>query len=386
VALVAVFAGFQWFRPIPSPVFHSNLSTSVRLPGAAPPLLWPPTGSAALSVAGAGSLGHVGSIHPVPIAGLAKVMTAYVILQDHPLGLDAAGPAIPVTPATIAAAREEAATQQSVVPVVAGETMTELQALEGLLVAQGNDIATLLTDWDASSTTAFVAKMNTAARVMGLGSTKFTDPSGLDPGSVSVPADMIRLGEVAMAIPTFRQLVALPQVTLPVAGLVYNVDYDVGHDGIVGIKTGTDAAAGGCFLFEAQKTVGGSVVTLVGAVLGQNGTSHITSALYDADLMVKAAFAAIRTVPLVPPGHLVGTIVAAWGASVPVTAESSRIVGWPGLTVPVRMGVGVLSSAISSGNRIGVLRADIDGQHIDVVLRVSRRLPSPSPIWRLTRS
>ena len=43
-----------------------------------------------------------------------------------------------------AAAQAEAATQQAVVPVVAGETLTELQALEGLLVAQGNDMALLL--------------------------------------------------------------------------------------------------------------------------------------------------------------------------------------------------------------------------------------------------
>jgi D-alanyl-D-alanine carboxypeptidase (penicillin-binding protein 5/6) len=52
---------------------------------------------------------------------------------------------------------------------------------------------------------------------------------------------------------------ALPQVTLPLAGVVYNLDYnldyDLGHDGIVGIKTGFDAAAGGCFLFAARHTV-----------------------------------------------------------------------------------------------------------------------------------
>jgi D-alanyl-D-alanine carboxypeptidase (penicillin-binding protein 5/6) len=48
---------------------------------------------------------------------------------------------------------------------------------------------------------------------------------------------------------------ALPQVTVPLAGVVYNLDYDLGHDGIVGIKTGFDAAAGGCFLFAARHTV-----------------------------------------------------------------------------------------------------------------------------------
>jgi D-alanyl-D-alanine carboxypeptidase (penicillin-binding protein 5/6) len=313
-------------------------------------------------------------------------MTAYVVLEDHPLAPGAAGPAIRVTAATIAAAQAEVATQQSVVPVIAGETLTEFEALEGLLVAQGNDIATLLADWDAGSVTAFVAKMNSAAHGLGLGATRFTDPSGLDPGSVSTPADMIRLGEAAIAIPAFAQVVAMPQVTLPLAGLVYNFDYDLGHNGIVGIKTGSDAAAGGCFLFEAERTVGGKSVTLVGAVLGQQATSPLTAALDDANVLVKAAFAVIATLPPVPPGQIVGRIVAPWCTSVPVTAsQSSSIVGWPGLAVPVQVHVRALLSAISGGARIGMLRVDLGAQNVDVVLRASRPLAGPSAIWRLTR-
>src|SRR5665213_519314 len=79
----------------------------------------------------------------------------------------------------------------------------------------------MLADWDAGGTDAFVAKMNGAAQTLALHSTHITDPSGLDSGTVSTPSDLIRLGEAAMAIPTFRQVVAMPQVTLPLAGLVY---------------------------------------------------------------------------------------------------------------------------------------------------------------------
>jgi len=270
--------------------------------------------------------------------------------------------------------------------VVVGETLTELQALEGLLVAQGNDIATLLADWDASSTTAFVAKMNTAAHALGLDSTTFTDPSGLDPRSVSTPADLIRLGEAAMAIPTFRQIVAAAQVTLPLAGLVYNLDFDLGRDGIVGITTGSDAAAGGCFLFAAQKNVGGMSTTLFGAVLGQQAISPNDAAVDHADALVRAAFAAISTFRPFPPGQLVGRIVAPWGTSVPVTAsKSSGLVSWPGLRVHVQVQVGALPSTIANGARIGVLRVAPGGQNIEVVLRASRRLPGPSVVWRLTR-
>ena len=41
-----------------------------------------------------------------------------------------------------------------------------------------------------------------------------------------------------MANPVFASIVVMPQVTLPNAGTVYNFDYDLGRDGIVGIKTG----------------------------------------------------------------------------------------------------------------------------------------------------
>ncbi len=386
VTLVGAFLGVQWFRPVPSPEFRSTVSMSVRLPGSFPSLPWPTSGSAALLVEGAGSLGHVGSTRPAPIAGLTQVMTAYVVLRDHPLAPDAAGAAIPVTVATIAAAQAEAASQQAVVPVVAGETLTELQALEGLLVAQGNDVASLLADWDASSITAFVAKMNLTAHRLGLGSTTFTDPSGLDPGSVSTPVDLIRLGEAAMAIPAFRQIVATAQVTLPLAGLVYNLDFDLGHDGIVGIKTASDAAGGGCFLFAAQHKVAGKRVTLLGAVLGQQTISPNDAAVDDADALVRAAFTAISTFRPFPPGELVGRIVASWGTSVPVTtSKASGLVGWPGLTVPVQVRVGALPSTIANGARIGVLRLAPGEQNFELVLRASGSLPGPSAIWRLTR-
>jgi D-alanyl-D-alanine carboxypeptidase (penicillin-binding protein 5/6) len=158
IVAVVVVAGVQWFRPLPAPVFRSAVSATLQVPGAPPALPWPATGAAVLSVGGVGMLGHVGSTQPVPVAGLAKVMTAYVVLADHPLAPEDDGPPVPVTAAAIATYQAEKADQQSVVPVAAGETLTERQALEGLLVASGNDMASLLAEWDAGSTASFVTR------------------------------------------------------------------------------------------------------------------------------------------------------------------------------------------------------------------------------------
>jgi serine-type D-Ala-D-Ala carboxypeptidase (penicillin-binding protein 5/6) len=368
-------------------MFRPAVITSVQLPGTSPSLPWPTTGSAALTMEGVGSLGHVGSTHAVPIASITKVMTAYIVLKDHPLGPGATGPAIPVTADTIAAYQTGLATQQSVVKVAAGESLTEIEALEGLLIPSGNDLATLLAEWDAGSTAAFIAKMNSTAQSLGLTSTHFVDVSGLDPGSTSTATDLIRLGQAAMGEPTFSQIVSMGEVTLPVAGLLYNFDYALGHDGIIGIKTGTDSAAGGCFLFEARRTIDSKQVTLVGAVLGQRTSSPITAVLDSAEALVNAAFAAMTTVPVVAPDRLDGQIVAPWGAKVAVKApHAPTVVGWPGLSMPAQLRIEQLPSVVTPGTRIGTLAVDLDGRQLDVVLRASGRLSGPPALWRLTRA
>jgi D-alanyl-D-alanine carboxypeptidase (penicillin-binding protein 5/6) len=247
-------------------------------------------------------------------------------------------------------------------------------------------MATLLADWDTGSTTSFVVKMNASARALGLGSTTFTDPSGADPGTVSTPGDMIRLGEAAMVIPALSQIVAMPQVTLPLAGLVYNFDADLGQSGIVGIKTGSDSAAGGCFLFESRETVDGTSLTLFGAVLGQGGVSPNTTALNDATALLDAAFADVRTFGSFPSSrNVVGWISTPWGQSVPVTVESSRIIGWSGLAVSLHVHLSGLSPANHSGAQVGVLRTNVGGQALTLALRTSQSLHGPSAFWRLTR-
>jgi len=61
----------------------------------------------------------------VPIASVAKVMTAYVVLHDHPLPSGGSGPDIAVQSSEAAAYPSQAREDDSLVPVVAGEMLTE---------------------------------------------------------------------------------------------------------------------------------------------------------------------------------------------------------------------------------------------------------------------
>jgi D-alanyl-D-alanine carboxypeptidase (penicillin-binding protein 5/6) len=52
---------------------------------------------------------------------------------------------------------------------------------------------------------------------------------------------------------------------------VHNTNTLLGHDGFVGVKTGSDDAAGGCFAFRAIRWIDGKRTTITGVVLGQPG-------------------------------------------------------------------------------------------------------------------
>ena len=251
-----------------------------------PRTVWPAYGQAAFIQRGQSQV-HAGpNQHAAPIASVAKVMTAYLMLRDRPLRLGEDGPTITLTDADVADTDRRRRQQESVVPIAAGEQLTERQALQALLLPSANNIAAILARWDAGSTGRFVARMNATARSLGMTHTRYTDPSGYDDATVSTAADQVRLVDRAMRLPVFASIVATPSATLPVAGTVHNTNRLLGHDGFVGVKTGSTAAAGGCFAFQAIRWIDGKRTTITGVVLGQPGHDQVEAGLAAADAMV----------------------------------------------------------------------------------------------------
>ena len=385
VAALCAGAIVQWVRPLP----HATLKTQeVRLPGLAPSFAWPSSGEAAATVVGVGSVGQLRGSQSVPVAGLAELLAAYVVLSDHRLAPGDEGPAIPVTADALAAYQAGQASRESEVPIAAGESLTELQALEGLLVDSGADMTTVLADWDAGSVSAFVAKMNAAASGLGLASTHITDPSGVDPATTSTAEDLVRLGEASLAIPVLRQIVSLGQASVPMTTVVYNPNFDLGHDGIIGIKTASDSTAKGCYLFAAQQNISGKPVMVVGAVLGQPGGAlgPNTAAVDAGDALVRSVFVALHSFTIFAPGQKVAEVDSPWGSMAPVTvAQPLDVIGWPGLVGTLEVRHRLLDGPLASGATIGTLRARVGGTSAQVVLRTASPLSGPGVWWRLTR-
>ena len=150
VAAVA-WVGVQLLRPVPSMTLTASVTTVRVLPGVAPRPDWPGRAEAAVGLPRNRPARRARRQPPVPIASLAKIMTAYVVLRGHPLPAGGPGPAITVTAADTAAYASDQRQGQSVVQVAPGEKLTERQALEAMLVPSGNNIASMLARWDAGS-------------------------------------------------------------------------------------------------------------------------------------------------------------------------------------------------------------------------------------------
>jgi serine-type D-Ala-D-Ala carboxypeptidase (penicillin-binding protein 5/6) len=239
---------------------------------------WPKTGQAAFAFDGGAAQASPGQ-RPVPIASVAKVMTARLVLREFPLRDGADGPRFEIVRRDVDDTARRRSRDESVVPLETGETLTERQALMAILLPSANNVAVLLARDTAGSVGEFVARMNAEATALGMRHTRYTDPSGFDPRTVSTAADQLILARAVAKDPTLTDMVATPSYKLPVAGVVHNTDTLLGQDGFVGTKTGSDDAAGGCFMFRTYRVVRGNVAELIGVVLGQQGHDLIKAAL-----------------------------------------------------------------------------------------------------------
>ncbi|MFD5388724.1 D-alanyl-D-alanine carboxypeptidase family protein [Streptomyces sp. NPDC127074] len=256
-------------------------------------LPWPDDGQSSVEVEGLGSLGTRGEQTPVPIASVTKVMTAYVILRDHPLHGAQEGPEITIDRQ---AADESASVTESTAPVRAGQTYSQRQMLHLLLLPSGNNIARLLARWDAGSQEAFTAKMNRAASALGMDRTTYMGASGVETTTVSTSRDQLKLAREAMKNDVFRKIVATRSTTMPgIPGTVTNTNTLLRIPGVVGLKTGSSTPAGGNLVWAARADIDGRERLVLGVVLHQQADTSPEQGLQAALDRSEQLITAVRT-------------------------------------------------------------------------------------------
>lgn len=236
---------------------------------------WPTEGQAALMIDGE-VYGQYGGTATVPTASLAKIMTAIIVLQKYPLSRGQDGPAYTVTPADVELYDAEASEDDSAVKVVVGETLTERQMLQALLLPSADNVAVMLAKWTSGSVSAFVDQMNAEALRLGLKHTNYADPAGVSLDTVSTASDQLKVASAAMSLSTFREIVNQQDVSFPVVGSIRNTNSDLGQDGIIGLKTGNLAHIGNMAI-AANRVVDNKHVLVIAVVLGEYGQNDFDS-------------------------------------------------------------------------------------------------------------
>lgn len=195
---------------------------------------------------------------PLPMASTTKIMTALTALSlcspDTPLCVhpDAIG------------------VEGSSVYLVANERLTLEELLYALLLESANDAALAIAIGISGSVEAFSEEMNRMADELGLKSTHFTNPHGLDDAEHYTTArELAIITQKALREPLFRTLVATKKTTIshPSEGSVRLL---INHnkllrlyEGCIGVKTGYTKRSGRCLVSAAER----DGVTLIAVTL-----------------------------------------------------------------------------------------------------------------------
>ncbi|MEU0120869.1 serine hydrolase [Streptomyces albidoflavus] len=382
ILLLIVFAVVQSVRPLPEGTLALTAEETYTFKGEEPAMPWPTEGQATVTVDGIGSLGSYGEQKPIPIGSVAKVMTAYTILREHPVKKGTEGEMLTID---AKAQRDyENAGQESTVKVTEGQKISVKEAIEAIMLPSANNIARQLARWDSDGDeAAFVEKMNKYAAELGMENTTYTDPSGLKETTVSSAEDQVKLGKAVMEFETFSSVVRLPNYESTTSGQTEkNYNFLVPMYGVVGIKTGSTTKAGGNLLFAAEKVVDGEKQLIIGAVFGQHAPPILDTATARSKDLILRTQELLTSKPVVKKGDVVGHVDDGLGSTTPVVATKDvPAVGWPGLTVKLALDDGgkALPHEAKAGTKVGVLSVgDGTGDAVEVPVALQSDLAEPS--------
>lgn len=179
------------------------------------------------------------------MASTTKIMTALLAIESNRLD------------DVVTITKEMVAVEGSALGLKAGDKLTLYDLVMGMMLTSGNDAANATAFFISGSLEGFRKLMNTRAEELGMKSTYFETPSGLDEGKHhSTAYDMAVLTAAAIKLESFCDIVSKrsAEITINESKItVYNHNKLLGYDkDIFGVKTGFTKKAGRC-LVSAKK-------------------------------------------------------------------------------------------------------------------------------------
>lgn len=195
------------------------------------------------------------------IASTTKIMTGYLVAQCGDLQK-----CVTVSP-------EAVGVEGSSLYLKSSETLTREALLYGLMLQSGNDAAVALAIDCAGSLELFVRQMNETARQLGLQSTHYANPHGLDDNEqYSTAYDLAVLTSHALRNEAFRTVVSSKYATFGTRMFVNHNKLLWRYDGAIGVKTGFTKKAGRILVSAAKR--GGRTLIAVTIHDGNDWRDH----------------------------------------------------------------------------------------------------------------
>ena len=205
------------------------------------------------------------------VASITKVMTVLLIMEDIEKGK------ISLTD-TVTASAHAASMGGSDIWLEEGEQMSLDDMLKATLVASANDAAVALAEYTEGSEDAFVKRMNTRAKELGMKDTVFKNCNGLDEeGHISSAYDVALMSaELIKHTKVFDYTSIWLDFLRDGKTQIVNTNKLLkSYNGITGLKTGTTDDAGSCISATAKR----DGLSLIAVVLGSDsGTDRFKDA------------------------------------------------------------------------------------------------------------
>jgi D-alanyl-D-alanine carboxypeptidase (penicillin-binding protein 5/6) len=378
LAILILLLAIAWAIPLPKVQLQTNYNYKSRPESVG--LTWPSYGQAAVAAEGYGVLDTNASQVPVPMASVTKAITALAVMNKKPLTLGNQGPTVPIGPTDIASYNDYYSKGGSVVAVSEGEQISERQALQAMLLPSANNMADTIARWGFGSVDNYLSFTNQYLKSIGAKNTHVADASGFSPGSVSTAEDMATIGLKFMANPVLREVVAQKTADLPVAGKVFNTNWQLGNDGIIGVKTGNTEQAGGCYLFAAKRTIQGQPVTVVGSIMG---APDLNTAINDSQPLLRSVDGGFVLANAAKKGQVIGQYTTKWGNSTNViVAKDVSILTWKTRQVAAAVST-VNKTPITKGETVGRVTATVWDKKDTSNLVAADTMNSAGWQWRL---
>jgi D-alanyl-D-alanine endopeptidase (penicillin-binding protein 7) len=132
---------------------------------------------------------------PLPIASITKLMTAMVILDGS----------LPLTEPISITKDDRDLIQLTGSRLKYGATLTREQLIRLALMSSENRAASALARTWPGGKANFVKAMNRKAKSLGMDSSRFMDPAGLDAGNIASAKDVVKMVRAALEYPLIRE-------------------------------------------------------------------------------------------------------------------------------------------------------------------------------------